>query len=93
MRDKLTTFYITKYALTQGIFTLLGHVFDVSENMIVCPAKANGGHMDQHFHGNDWHHTYKEAKAHAERMRIKKIDSHKRSIAKLEKLTFPDELV
>jgi hypothetical protein len=64
----------------------------MTSTMITAPAKLNDGHMDQHYHGNDWHKTYAEAKSHAEHMRLKKITSLKTSLAKMEKLTFSDSM-
>ena len=39
-------------------------------------------------HGNDWHRTEADAVARAEQMRVKKIASLEKQIAKLKKLSF-----
>ncbi len=78
--------WITKYALTSGI-----EVFDVvvheNEDMV---AYGNVGYGDQYAHGKDWHRTYEDAVERAKEMRDQKIKSLRKSIAKLEKLSFSD---
>lgn len=75
--------YITKYALTGGIFSVEAEVCEnVSPNMI--KHRHNG--FDTYAHGNDWHRTWESAVERAEEMRLKKIESLKKSIAKMERL-------
>lgn len=74
--------FITKYALTQGIFEI--------------DAKDHGGGMismvdaqyPTNYHKPDWHLTYEEALADARTRRNAKIASLEKQIAKLEELTF-----
>ena len=41
-----------------------------------------------YFHGNDWHRTPLDAITRAEEMRVKKIASLRKSLAKMESMTF-----
>lgn len=75
--------WITKYALTSGIQEVDG---EADKGMLTVIVTRFGN--VQHFHGNDWHPTREAAIAHAEKMRQKRIESLKESIAKLEKLSF-----
>jgi hypothetical protein len=78
--------WITKYALTTGIFEAEGRVcVGVSLTMIEV---AREGSMSQHFHGDDWHDNPESAKRKAEQMRIKRIASLKKQISTLENLKF-----
>lgn len=76
------TAYITRYALTSGIEQAEGECYD---NGIF--GYSINGHTN-YVHGNGWHKTKDAALECAESMRLKKIASLKKSIAKLEKLTF-----
>ncbi|WP_427023065.1 hypothetical protein ACP4J4_10515 [Aureimonas ureilytica] len=77
--------YITKYALTDGIKrTIVEDCFSTSPTMV----KELGTAYPIVFHGKDWHRTEAEALARAEEMRQAKIASLRKSIAKLEKLSF-----
>jgi hypothetical protein len=81
-------FFVTKYALTDGIIECEGEICsDVSEKMI---AVKNKHHFPDktHYHKPYWHVTRSGAAAHAEELRVKKIASLRKQIAKLEKLTF-----
>lgn len=72
--------WITKYALTEGIKVDDAELCEGHETMISC------GRC--YFHGNDWHRTPEAAILRAEEMRIKKIATVKKQLAKLEKMTF-----
>lgn len=76
--------YVTKYALTVGI-----------ERYVAKEAASDGGialvsPRGVYFwgEGRDWHRTLESAVARAEVMRKAKIASLRRSIAKIEGLTF-----
>lgn len=80
------TAWITKYALTEGIYELR-----------VIPASADGGMVEAvgatyatyyHVEGRDWHRTRVAAVARAETLRKAKIASLRKSITKLEKMEF-----
>lgn len=82
--------FITKYALTSGIEEA---ELDVKENpehfKKSCYGKWKG--WTQGFYNDDFHLTKEEALIDAEKRRKKKIESLKRQIAKLEKLSFTDK--
>ncbi len=77
--------YITKYALTSGI--LVRELIEQKENYVRVQEDngLNGWNM---YHGRDWHLDEQSAKDRAEEMRVAKIASLRKSIAKLEKVTF-----
>lgn len=79
--------WVTKYALTEGIVT-----YDAEDAVGGMIAIRTAGHMSQYFHGEgrEWHRSLDGAISRAEEMRIAKIASLKKSLAKLEKLTFKD---
>lgn len=88
MKQEKITVWVTKYALSSGITKETGEVCgDISSDMI-----AYGANNAQCFaHGNDWHRTPEAAIAQAEKMRKAKIISLKKSIDKLERMTFKIE--
>lgn len=72
--------FITKYALTSGIKEIEGRISRVSPKMFVSGYGS--------YHANEWHIYRASAIARAEEMRVSKIASLKKQIAKLEKLKF-----
>jgi len=76
--------YITKYALTFGIYSTKG---EVSGDTFIQKARESG-EFDQYFHGNEWHLSKEEALAHAEEMRIRKLKSLDNQIKKISRLKF-----
>jgi hypothetical protein len=80
------TAFVTKYALTDGIKRKLVEPFGDTEMVSTVGASYENFHGE----GRDWHRTYDGALARAERMRSDKIASHKKYIAKLEKMTFTE---
>ena len=86
--DQKITAYITKYALSNGkILKIEARLCsDVSNTMIAY--RAEGSRFDQYAHNTDWHRTLHDAIAKANEMRVKKIASLKKQIAKLEKMEF-----
>ena len=84
--------FITKYALTQGIFEKEAKLcLDVRTNGTMIEIKAGTGCCPEYFHKPHWHETLGEAIASAESMRKKKIVNLRKQIAKLEKLRFDTE--
>jgi len=76
--------WITKYALTQGVFEK--EMTQAVEN----PSMIHDTKCVQFFfgEGKEWHKTEEGANARAEQMRLDKIASLKKQLAKLEKLKF-----
>lgn len=70
--------WVTKYALTRGI---LIKDAEVKENSATVRDR-----YPAHFHNDDFHLTEEAALACAERMRLRKIESLNKQLAKLTKL-------
>ena len=82
--------WISKYALTQSIFE---KEVEDCENLRgefkgMVSYKEKGYSVNFHGEGNEWHRTKEEAIKKTEEMKLKKIISHKKAIAKLEKMKF-----
>ena len=90
MKNENITAWVTKCALTSGIQKVSGTIrHETSSAMFSYPAKDRGWY--DVVHGNDWHRTPEAALARAEEMRKARIASLKKSIAKLESMTFGAE--
>ena len=76
--------WISRYALSEGVFELCAETTSI-DGMISDP--TNRCRMF-HNEGNEWHRTRAGAVAKADGMRLAKIASLKKQIAKLEKLKF-----
>lgn len=76
-------FYITNYALTNGIMKVSGTIDSSSGEGL---SYKWHGHTQYIYGKNQWHSSINAAKARAEEMRKKKIASLKKQIEKLEKL-------
>jgi hypothetical protein len=73
--------WITKYALTSGIF----------EAEATPMTNCKGGisikrYLTEHFHGKDWHLTREEAIIRAKEMQQKKVSSLLKQISKIESI-------
>lgn len=80
----MTIAFITRYALTTGIYKVEGEVKDD----IFMQLRNGRGAFDQYFFGKDWHLTEEEAIARAEEMRIRKLKSLDAQIKKISLLKF-----
>jgi hypothetical protein len=78
-------FWVSKYAMTKGVFPVNGEVSQTSSSMLVVREMYT---YYLHGEGKEWHRTRESAVARAEEMRIAKIASLKKQIARIEKLTF-----
>ena len=82
-RTRFTAF-ITKYALSRGIFQAeVDAQFDRYPHLVWSASSSLAA-----YHGGDWHRTRETAIARAEKMRRGKIASLKKQIARLEKIDF-----
>jgi hypothetical protein len=79
--------WITKYALSKGVFDTEAEKTHRSETTIT----VKRGFSSDYYHRLEWHTTEVAAIAKAEQMRVKKIAALKKQIARLEKLTFEGE--
>lgn len=81
--DKQTV-WITKYAITRGIYEL--EISRISEDGQTVYGKAwNDSFRGE---GKNWCRTREEAVKRADAMRLKRIEDLKKQIAKLEKMKF-----
>jgi len=80
-------FYVTKYALTQGIIEKEGELVDsIQKGQQFLKCKD-----DEYYHGTDFHETKEKAILHAKSMIINKIESLRKKILKLENIDFENE--
>jgi hypothetical protein len=80
--------WITKYALAKGIIECEGVITTIHPNMVevMCP-----GIWERYFHKPHWHTTRKDAVSRAEEMRVKKLASLQKQIARLDAMWFTEE--
>jgi len=78
--------FITKYALTTGIYEAEARRVEGHADMLEIPAAP--GAMSQYIHGLDWHITHESALMKAEAMRRKKIASLRKQLSELEEMKF-----
>lgn len=78
------TVWITKYALTQGVF--MSTVVDVEDGMV----KVVDADVSTYFHGEgrDWHRTEENARKRFEEIKIAKLKSLNRQVKKIKALEF-----
>ena len=81
MSNKITV-WVTKSALSGGLFKAQGNVDDIMPKMF------DGDWLLEVYHGDDWHLTTDLALEKAEKMRVKKIASLEKSLAKMKALKF-----
>lgn len=77
--------WITKYALTKGIYEAEVNDSQADEGRVLI---LKGGHYYGSIYSPHWHKAKESAIAQAEKMCTKRIESLKKQIAKLEKIKF-----
>jgi len=77
--------WISKYALTSGIFSVEAEVCSTSPTMI---HEQKAKMMSSFYHKPHWHNTKEEAIVQAEKMRKKKVASLEKQLNKIRKMTF-----
>ncbi|MGN6107825.1 MAG: hypothetical protein ACTHU0_22145 [Kofleriaceae bacterium] len=82
--SRLRTVWITKYALSQGLYKVKAEIVDGKY------ASTESKGFSLGLFTRDWKPSREEAVAEAERMRAMKIASLKKQIAKLEAMTFKE---
>lgn len=83
--EKLSEFYVTKYALSGGIERRTLRVHENGRNVF----SFDSGQHVWCVLGRDAFEKYDDAVADAERRRQKKVASMRKQIERLERLTFP----
>lgn len=81
----MTKVYITKYALTYGVFTVEGEL--VADGTAVS-YKRDAGYFQEYAHGKDFQLTEEDALARAEEMRIAKLKSLDKQMKKVSAIKF-----
>lgn len=80
--------YVTKYALTAGIQKM--RLVATHDDMV---RRVGAGLWDlYHGEGREWHRTYESARQRAEAMRDAKIKSLRKSLDKMQALTFSETM-
>ena len=79
---KTLTAWISKYALTIGIFSVKAE--DCRDGVIRDLTTS----VPCYYHKSDWHMTREEAIKQGEKMRVKKIASIKKQLKKLDEMKF-----
>ena len=82
MSEKLIDVWITKYALTKGVFVGRAKVMP-RETIAVEPSIGPGF---SYFHRNEWHQSKEAADARVREMAISRIVSLKKKLAAVEKI-------
>lgn len=82
--------YITKYALTEGIYEVDGETCESSRSPDMLQVKALGLGCDQYFHGEgkDWHLSKSTAIIRAKQMQAAKLVSIDKQRKRIAALTF-----
>lgn len=84
--NEIKTVWVSKFALTKGIFSMEGEVSKQSPSIVY----QVGVRYPKAFtrKGFYWHETLEEAVEQAEKMRLKKIKSLQKQIKKFENMKF-----
>ena len=80
----MNTFYVTKYAFTQGILKVEGEI-----STSVLKTKGPFGTCCYHGEGREWHRTREAADVRVEEMRAKRIKSLEKQLKKLRTTIVP----
>ena len=80
--------WISKYALTQGIYEVDAEVSEHTATMIIVTPNDRLAGVLQFFHHDQWHLTKELAAAKAEQMRKRKIKSLEKALATINALKF-----
>ena len=79
--------WITKHALTQGIYS--AEVIEIKDQMVVVVCIGGMNDRDLFFgEGKDWHRTEELAKKRANKMVAAKITNVNKQLEKLKKMSF-----
>lgn len=84
--SELTKIYVTKYALSVGIFEVEATVYEDGSGM--ARFKRERSAYTEYAHGKDFYLTKAEALTRAEEMRIAKLKSLEKSAKKISALKF-----
>lgn len=77
------SFYVTRYALTQGVLVLDGARCTVGNDGRILTYQRAPGAMSENFHGKEWHRTIPEAEARVAAMKLQKRKSLEEALNRL----------
>ena len=80
-----TKVYVTKWALSRGIYHIEAEHYG-GDSKYIKWFQAGTNYAIGWAHKPDWHLTLEEAKVYVEEIRVKRIQSLRRQIEKLEKM-------
>jgi hypothetical protein len=80
------TAFITRYALSRGIFEIEAKITDHDRRIINQTVDGKG--INSYYHAREWWTTKGEAIKQAQRMRDKKVKSLSKQIEKLKEMEF-----
>lgn len=83
--QEAVTAWITKYALTRGVFSITAEICDGAHSGIITQTGVRYGYC---YHKGEWFLTETAAQADAQMKRDRKITSLEKQILKLKNLTF-----
>lgn len=81
----MTKIYVTKYALTSGIFSVDAAIDSAGK---MATYRQSGSYFTEYAHGNDFHLTKEAAQNRAHEMRIKKLQSLDKKIKQISAMKF-----
>jgi len=89
-QNKIITVWITKYALTRGIFVKKAIINETDNNTVdIIDKDIISWEQSQYYgEGKEWHRTMEGAIKRAKEMRDKKINSLKKQLEKLKNMKF-----
>ena len=85
-KDDKDIFYVTKYALTEGVLKVHGVVASTCKTMILY--RTTDSTFEQYAHDLDWYRTQQGAENRFADMRAAKLKSLQRQIKKISGLQF-----
>jgi hypothetical protein len=83
----MTKVFVTKYALSTGVFSAEAEC-KCGSDMAVIPGDRAKGYFDQYLHKGDFHFDVESALQKAEEMRIKKLKSLDKQMKKVSAIKF-----
>jgi hypothetical protein len=79
-------YFITRYALTKGIFEIEAKIADHHKRIIMQTVDAKG--INCYYHAREWWESREEAVKQARKMRDRKVESLRKQIEKLKEMEF-----
>jgi len=87
-KEEKITAYVTKYALTKGIFVVNANICKDISPLMISYRIDNDNDWNYYAHKGEWYTSLPEAIQKANKMRIERISSLRKSISKVENMEF-----